>query len=82
MSNDGSAVEATLTKTKSIDFQIIEIKLYDSLPQDFSLTETLTGQDFVELLEEDRVIRQAPESIRETFTVIEGDYDRRHSNAN
>ena len=53
MSNDGSAVEATLTKTKSIDFQIIEIKLYDSLPQDFSLTETLTGQDFVELLEEE-----------------------------
>ena len=39
-------------------------------------------KSIVELLEEDRVIRQAPESIRETFTVIEGDYDRRHSNAN
>ena len=39
-------------------------------------------KSIVESLEEDRVIRQAPESIRETFTVIEGDYDRRHSNAN
>ena len=54
----------------------------DLTEEDMSEVALQIFKSIVELLEEDRVIRQAPESIRETFTVIEGDYDRRHSNAN
>jgi len=54
----------------------------DLTEEDMSEVSLQIFKSIVELLEEDRVIRQAPESIRETFTVIEGDYDRRHSNAN
>ena len=39
-------------------------------------------KSIVELLEKDKVLRQTPSHVRETFTVIEGDYDRRQSNAN
>ena len=54
----------------------------DLTEEDMSEVSLQIFKSIVESLEEDRVIRQAPESIRETFTVIEGDYDRRHSNAN
>ncbi|SVA05680.1 uncharacterized protein METZ01_LOCUS58534 [marine metagenome] len=36
-------------------------------------------KSIIELLEKERFIRQVPEAIRETFTVIEGKNERRNS---
>ena len=36
-------------------------------------------KSIIELLEQERFIRQVPETIRETFTVIEGKNERRNS---
>ena len=54
----------------------------DLTEEDMSEVSLQIFKSIVESLEDDRVLRHAPESIRESFTVIEGDYDRRHSNAN
>lgn len=73
---------ANMLLANSIVMEYFNLHDQDLTEEDMSEVALQIFKSIVESLEEDRVIRQAPESIRETFTVIEGDYDRRHSNAN
>ena len=73
---------ANMLLANSIVMEYFNLHDQDLTEEDMSEVALQIFKSIVESLEEDRVIRQAPEFIRETFTVIEGDYDRRHSNAN
>ena len=73
---------ANMLLANSTVMEFFNLHDQDLTEEDMAEVSLQIFKSIVELLEQDRVIRQAPESIRETFTVIEGNYDRRHSNAN